>query len=457
MYNTCTDQNTTLIPLSKVVSAAIVDTGSEIGAVEQTYSHWAAREIKKLMRQTLRVGKRYVTLNVNKNTYTATLPADFGQEMFIGYLDAHGTKIPIPLRPELTNSASIKDIPCDDACPKCSQSKSICSDLTVTESTEQVIVDGNNYTKTIIKKFYSNGNYYLETTIPYYNFVTETVEYTTTKEFITELDLKDCGCLETTTENLEKVRACCPDVYNSYYNGCSAACDTGTGGYRILEELGLIQLSRKFTPDKLYVEYTGFLPKVNGQLAIPEVAFETAVAGVKLRAIQDKKNVNLGEKQFQFNMYRTVRGNMNKELGRIGIDNILQAAALMPKFDIGYDFNIDSCGTSPVVTALVSSVAPSVCEVISNTCNTGNGTKHITPFQLSVIAGNGGGNPVVDAFSWQNNGLIGAINVNYILVNNNNESADRGDFTFDSATGTLTRINPFQVGDVIIIPFAKLV
>lgn len=445
--------NNTLIPLSKVVSAALVDTYADYGQSYQMYSHWAARRFKTLARQSLKLGKRYAKLTVNKNTHTATLPADFKQELFIGYLNRHGYKIGLPLRTEFTNAASISKIEASDPCRKCSQSKSICDELTITESEETVVVNGSNYTLTTIKKLYSNGNYYLEKTIPYYNTVTHTVQYTTTKEFIDTIELMDCGCPEKTHENIEKIRCCCESVYGNYYAQYYHSCDTAIGGYRIMEDIGLIQLDRKFTLDELYIEYTGFLPKINGQLAIPEIAFETVVKGVVEDAIASKRNVGLGEKQWHHQRYLSARSAMDKELGLVSLDQIMQAVSLIPKFDVSYRFRMDICGAQPQVTQL------SICLPSDTACSTISGgsatsLRYLAPFEISYVVPS---DTLPNTFTFTSSELIGALNLNAIIVNNNNETKDYGDFTFDATAGTITRVNPFIPGNVIIIPFAKYV
>lgn len=454
--NDCATLNTHLIPLSKVVAASIVDTYSDIGNTELRFNFWAVREARKILRQSFNSGKQYATLIVNKNTNTATLPLDVRNLLFVGYI-YNGQKIPIILKTTLVNDKAVKDIPCDDACPRCNQSKSICNDLTVTESTEIVTVNGSNYTLTTIKKLYNNGNYYLEKNIPYFNTVTSTVEFTTTKEFITTLDLLPCGCLATTPENLAKVETFCPDVFGCYYASC-APCDTSMGGYRVFEETGLIQLESRFKSDKLYIEYSGFMPKLNGQLAVPEVAFEVIVEGVKLRAIKNKNNVSLRNIQWQTLEYNKVRSAMDKELGAISLDRILQAITLTPKFDISWERRYDFCGVSPVATQVD---APVDCETSSTITNTNNNDNmpftYLAPFALSVIVDNGGGSPVSNTFSWTSLQLVNALNVETIVVNNNIESKAKGEFTFDSATGTIVRVNPFQPADVIIFSFAKYI
>lgn len=454
-----------LIPLSRVVNSALIDSYANAGASKELFFHWASRGLRKLQKERLRTGIRRVFLTVNHNTQTATLPPDFDYELFIGIIDKCG-KVGMPLNNKLTNVESIDEIPCDNVCDKCKQSKSICEDLEVSEVTETITINAVNYLKTTVKKLYPNGDYYLETTIPYYNVVTAAVEFATTKEFIVALDLKSCGCLETTEANIKKIQSCSPDVYNCYYSPCERSCDNSLGGYKVFEEIGVIQLDYNFKYDKLYVEYVGYMQKVNGQWAVPEVAFETLVEFTKFKSVQNKKNVPVGERDWYFQNYRRERRNMERVLGRIKLSTILFAIKKIPIFDIDWD---DGCATSccatdyPCVSQITSSTVSDSCETAASSSSNGStttvyvGTQHLTPFQLAVIAGNGSGTPVGGAFTYQNSGLIGAVNLNSIIVDNNNETTLAGDFTFSSITGAITRLSAWVAGQTLIIPFAKLV
>ena len=444
----------TLIPVSKVVAAALVDTYGDIGKTEHRFSFLATREAKKILRQSFNSGVRFGTLLVNKNTNTATLPLDVNKLLFVGYI-RNGKKIPIRQRLDLVGE--IEDIPCVDACPKCNQSKSICEDLTVTESEEIVTINGSNYVEVTVKRFYENGNYYLEKTIPYLNTVTDSVEYTTTKKFITALDLKDCGCLETSLENINKVEAFCPDVYGRYYTDCGT-CNTNAGGYTLLEELGLIQLQRSFPNERVYIEYSGFLPKTNGQICVPEVAFEVIVEGTKLRAIKDKMNIPAVRIQMQHQFYKDARSAMDKEMGAISIDLIIQAFSTIPKFDMPWYETYD-CGVAPVAS-IIKSEASCKSTALSSPINTSGGGfsgMYLAPFAFNVIVGNGSGTPIQGSNSWTSAQLVGALNMEFILVDNNTESKAKGQFTFDPVTGTINRFNSFQTNEVVIFNFAKYI
>jgi hypothetical protein len=62
------------------------------------------------------------------------------------------------------------------------------------------------------------------------------------------------------------------------------------------------------------------------------------------------------------------------------------------------------------------------------------------------------GDMTAGQFTFSDSSLIGATQMNYIIVNKIIEFID-DDFTFDSATGTITRTNPWQAGDKMITPY----
>ena len=455
-------KNDRVIPLERVVNAALLDARKTAGQSKELFFHFAGRGLRKLQREELKIGVRRVLLPVNHNTKTVTLPPDFEREVFVGVV-INGRKVPMVRDTLLVNVGQVEEIDPEECCPKCKQDKAICDDLTVTESTDVVIVNGGSYDKVTIKKLYPNGDYYLEVNTPYYDTVTETVEYALIKKFITKIDLKDCGCPENTVENIEKIKSCNPDVYSCHYCPCDRSSSV-RGGYLIFEETGLMQLDYNFNFDQVYVEFIGFMKKVNGQYVIPEVAFETLVEYVKYKDVQNKQNVSRGDKADYLESYRRERASMSKSMNLVSLNTILDAARSVPNFDINWGIGKTICESTsnPYVRKIVSSkVSASVCEAnsISIGSNT-SGTRHLTPFQLAVVAGSATnvGLPVEGETEYTNAALIGAVNLNTILLNETPLSRLAGHFDFDPAVGKITMFTgPWVAGDRLIASFAKLV
>lgn len=452
------------VPLNRVVFAAILDNREDIGKTQQLYTHWGSRGLKKLNREVLKTGFRKVILTINRSTNTATLPADF-HDIHDAFVLINNIKIPLRLRTDLGDSKNIEDIPCEDKCEKCNQDKAICEDLTITEDTVLVLVNGITAQQTIIKKLYPDGSYYLETRIPVWDISTSGIVYTTTKEFITALDLKDCGCIDETPENIAKIACCAPDVYCCHFAPCDNSCTTDYGGYRVFEESGLIQFDKIGTFTKVYLEYWGFMPKKNGQYQVPEVAFETLVEWIRFKDIDGRKVANI-DKQWRWGRYLTERRNMEKIMGRISLSQIIQAIGLIPKFDIEY-YPESWCETESSTTVVAAASTDTTCESSPEPspepCPCPPPAKIKTPFQLIVVAGIGAG-PTPGLHTYTNSVLVDALDVNLIVVNNTPETTAM-QFTFSNANPSLlsrfqgdgVTPNLWQAGDVLVINYSKII
>lgn len=381
-----------LVPLMSVVKAAMVDTYSDVGSSQELFMHFASRELDQLQTQILKRGKRSVLLQVNKNTNTATLPIDFDSELFVGVINSRHYKIPLRLNNRITDTIHIDTIDYSEKCEKCNQDKAICEDLQITEEVVFKTINGTQYEQRIIKKLYPNGDYYLETTTPLWDTELETVNYVTDKKFISHFDLKPCGCLETTTDNLCTLETCCPDVYCQYYAPCDYSCDSDLGGYKVFEETGLIQFDFSFKYDYVYLEYLGFIPKRNGQFYVPKVAFETLVEGVKFRSVEARKNVPNVEKIFRLQRYVAAKSGLQKVLGRVSLASIVQAAHSIPKFNT-YTESWYSCFSSCSQTSTSTSTE---CDVPATTASAST--------VISIGGGNGLGKTLeIDGSSFNEN------------------------------------------------------
>lgn len=463
--------NTRLIPLYKVVAEAMMDAYSDISkaGVQQMFQHWAVRGFKKISNEVLPSKPQKALIYINPNTKTGTLPPDFGGLLFAGLINNCGEKVPVRLKSNIADTSNIQDLTvCEDKCDKCNQNKAICQDLTVTEDTVIKVINGQNYEQTIIKKLYPDGRYYLETRIPILNLETQVVEYLTQKEFVTQLDLRDCGCIEESESNIAAIQCNCPDVYCSYFAPCCGVQDIG---YQIFEETGLIKFTPNFPFNVAYIEYVGFLPKKNGQYYVPEVSMECLIEWIKFKEVDGKKNM-LGEKRWRLEQFKRERANMEKVIGsNMSLDMIMDIFNRTPKFDwytpeecvTGKNptsSSVMSGITDPVVSAGGTTSTPSVPATTPTTPTVPATTKQWVPFSIAVTAGNGTGTPTPGTNTYQNDKLKGALGLQgFIIVNNNNETKTPEEYTINTDTGVLTRYqgdgvtaNDWQSGDDLIIP-----
>lgn len=444
---------TETMPLHKIVADAMVDSYMDISqaGVQQTFSHWCSRGLEKLTNEVLKTGIIKVLLPVNSNTHTAALPLGFKEETFVGEI-RNGKKYSIVLNSKITDEKGIETLECEDKCPKCNANKAICQDLQVTEDTVLVVINDSTYEQTIIKKLYPDGSYYLETTIPVLNLGTNTVEYTIQKEFIATISLKPCGCIEETETNIATIQTCCPDVYCCYFAPC---CQTNSeASYRIFEDTGLIQL-KNFHSNQLYMEYRGFMAKKNGVWQVPRVCRETLVEYTKFKAIDGKPNIPLSVKNWRLDQYKRERSNMNKVLFRTSLSNIIFSSLRVPKFD--WYVEVENYCNTATTSIPVATVASDCSTNNSTTCApTANKTQLLFDYAGIVGIGNA---PLDGSNSYQNVKFKNAIGINFIIIQNQIYSLNKGEFEINTDDGiiSLTNGNTFIAGDSLIVPtFSKL-
>lgn len=440
------------IPLSKVVNAAIIDNFEDKGKVEQLYYHWGARGLKKLDVELFKSGKKSVILTVNRNTRTATLPPDFDGELFVGVIDENGYKIPLKRNNNIVNVLNVEEELDIEKCPKCNTDKAICKGLQITVDSSTVEINGTTYEKTITKKMQSNGDYYLESSIPYLDTKTNSVIYNTSKEFITHIDLKDCGCVDNTASNINAIKACNPEMYCQYY----APCDNRyVDEYKIFEENGLIQFSPNFRFRKVYMEYRGFMVKINGQYHVPSIAFETLVEWIRWKAM-GKKSISRLEKNDQFQHYLLEKSNMFIVQTRTSLVNILNAITRLPKFDLSIEGYNCFCNDDNVVTAPLPDSNDDCGVQIEQNINSADSLGYV-PYSLGVIVGVQS-KPVEGSSIYQSDSLKGAMNLNVLFLNDLVLQFLKGDFSFDTNAGTIDiSPNKFYNGDVLTGSYFKKV
>lgn len=335
-FANCDTELLNTVPLARVVTAAIIDAHEDLGEWEQRFYHWGARGLKKLVRETLHKTKRCI-LTVNHNTHTATLPLDFDKMVGL-YQISQGQKIPLYMN-EAIADLHADVIECEETCEHCGQDKSICNDLTITEEIELVVVNQNTSPptiaqKTIVKKLYPNGDYFLEITTPVWNMAENKVDYVTQKEFIENLALKPCGCPENTPENIDKIKSAAPEVWCMHFTQCDKQCRVPSqAGFRVYEDTGLIQFDGSERFDHVYLEYNGFMIKKNGTYHVPEVAFETLVKWTVASWAEGKRNLPLSERKWHWDKYTIERASMDKVRGKFSLFLIMQMIDEPPKFD----------------------------------------------------------------------------------------------------------------------------
>jgi hypothetical protein len=318
------------------VNAALRDSFEDVSKSKEAFYHWGARGLKVLLQETFNIGVRRVLLPVNRNTMTAAMPLDFSSEVFVGVVD-DGYRMPMVGNSRIASDYSMTEVACETKCEKCNQDTTICEEMETVIETEEILFGSIPATKTTVKTLHPDGSYYLEVTTPYWDTESQKIEYSTEKTFIEKFDMKECGCLETTPENIEKIQCCCPEIYGCYYTPCDPINTRNLGGYMIYPDAGIIQLERKFPLDKLYLEYKTFMTKSGGEYLVPAIAFETLVQWILVKNIDGRKNTPVYDKQWRVSQYEAARKSMNKARWKISLEVIIQASRSVPRFDIGWE------------------------------------------------------------------------------------------------------------------------
>lgn len=323
-----------VIPLAACVNGAAMEMYEDLSKVERRYYYFGAAVLEDVNNQTLKSGKRRAFFTVNKRFNTINIDCDFIQELFIGVINKQGERVPFHRNWRLIDTENIETIPddveCEEKCTGCF-SKALCNDLQTTETIRLVDINGTDYEETRTMTLQPDGNYIAIISTPYYNNITSEVEYLTKKKIITTLDLEPCGCVQSTPENVDKIRDC---NYDCYCTWCSpVCCDYEEVGYRVFPETSTIKFDSNFHGDKVYMEWRGSLPKRNGEYVVPFLAKRYIIESIKFMAIQNKKNVTMWERREQERYRAAARSDMEKVMSQDTLHNIMYALMTVPKFD----------------------------------------------------------------------------------------------------------------------------
>jgi hypothetical protein len=331
-----------VVPLSDAIKAMAMLTGEDYTKVKSSYGFFAAYSWDEINRQYIGQSIEKALLPVHKSLNTISIPLCAKEILFVGVIDDCGRKVELTNRTKLTSGVS--KIPCEDLCNSCNQPTDICDKLIdFPPETKTVVIDGNSYTNTYTRSF-DNGVFYIKKEIWVKDYTTNAVKQVVEREIINEYDTLECGCIAPTNDNIEKIKADCYSCYCSCYAPCSSG-EYDLGGYRVFSKQGVIQLEKNLGYNHIYVEWRSSLPRVNGELVLPEEALQSVVAGGIYYSTQSKKNVNIGTVEKNLREYKRVKKNMHIERCRLSIDDIKASVRRIPKFDISLDACSDYFGS----------------------------------------------------------------------------------------------------------------
>lgn len=317
-----------LIPMSKVVKAAIKDTHEDYNKCYESYTYWGIRILRALSRQTLKTGFKRVILPVNKNTGIAMLPPDCKGIISVGIINIYGEKMGIHQRHDMIpNEADITSFVVEK---KCSCVTGICAEAMGSETVEVVNINGTDYDKTTKIVLHPNGSYIKTINKPVVDASGNYSAHWEESEVVNEFILSGCGCVDTSCEeNVSKLKECNFDIYCL---DCLEFTGTYDWGYNVFDDNTYLKLDKIFNVNKVYIEYIGDVPKLNGEYVIPELAFEAVVEGTKFMAIDGRKNIPISEKMYRKSRYDDEVKKMKKEKYRINFNDFYEAAMSIPQF-----------------------------------------------------------------------------------------------------------------------------
>lgn len=310
------------VTMDEIVKAALSDIYDDNQVGYERYEFLAIRGWRELNLFVIK-SQRKVFLNVDPTTNTVSLPYDFIRYSFIGYIDACGERVPLSFNPDLANS--LQKAACDCHCGCVS---SLCREVKYDLAEEIVTIEGTPYTKTV-KRMIFKDCFIEESKIPIAVYdevegepVLQEVKFETEIKQLCRLDVKPCGCIESSTENINKLRAC----------GCtSLCCGVHNESFNVFKDAGIIQLDGN-SIKKIYLEYYGDLPCVDGDYMVPEIAFEAIVAFAKWMAVEDKKGVSETVITRKYNRWISARKNLRKAKNTSTISRIIKALTSLPSF-----------------------------------------------------------------------------------------------------------------------------
>lgn len=322
--------------LKSVINATHIDMWDDAQVMRQRFEHWILRGWKKLNENILRF-RRSAFLKVDPNTHVAMLPKDFIEEDVVGYVNRGNLIVPFGLNANLAPAGYIVDPTLNNDCKcQCGGEGCLSADVKYELFTEEVVIDGNTYVKTIKKMILPDGRYLQETTQPVATYDEQqnmTVEMQTSTKELCQVQVKDCGCVLNTQENLASLCSCgctcifrgCDDLENAYPIN-----HTFDGYYNVYRDLGIIQLNPTFCYDKLFTRYKGGLPVINGQYAVPEEAFEALVAFARMKYYENRRDAGAfrGESNQK---WKDERKELLRNKNRFSILEIYDAIGIVPE------------------------------------------------------------------------------------------------------------------------------
>lgn len=189
-------------PLSDFVREYSLEQGNMKQTVIAANLKRAELVYKDLFRTTLWELRENV-LTVDPKRHTITLPNDVERLISISVVDSLGKKQPLTFNPQF-NTVEMQCPKNKCSCSKCHGKDTLCAAIdAITVKTNAIEIQGQTYTQTIRTRNNGTGAIENEIITPYYNDVTEQVEYITSWETICNVEMTTTGCIAPTAPNMQ--------------------------------------------------------------------------------------------------------------------------------------------------------------------------------------------------------------------------------------------------------------
>lgn len=317
----------------EIINEVLIDTGDEYGVMERRCRHWLFRVWKEVSQRVIRTTRRMI-IPISCSTNIAELPEDVDDIIFIGVIDECGKKHPVHVNPNIAPTKGIEDKRV--ICSTC-HTEDLCTALEVEVISQEVILAGIAYTRTITRILQKDGSYLeeIEEPIPKYdNDAIVEINMVKTQEVLCNLEVLSCGCIPPSKSNIAQLCdcgsaaifecSCCePESYQFNSNVY--------GSVNLFKDEGYIQVSPDSCLNALYIEFTSLGLFKNGNFYFPEIAFEALIAGTYWRSIEKRSTVPRTEKDRAQGEFSRQMKLAKRRISRISIDDIIDAFNKIPQ------------------------------------------------------------------------------------------------------------------------------
>lgn len=239
-----------------------------------------------------------------------TLPNDVIRLVNISVMDKCGNLQPLGHNPNI-NTLDVR-CPVSKCGCQCGGVDTYCMQVdNITTTKESIVINGENYTKTIYTRSDNKGNIYQQSHTPTWDVTEEEVVYIDTTELICKVDVTETGCIKATEPNrLKLTQFCgCYIPYGDYPDYSYLSCDSpywnNCGDWRNRRDcqLAVPEVTNNFgyynwdakandivhikhtKADRVIVSYQTSGETANEEMLVPEYALSAMLAGIYYRQV----------------------------------------------------------------------------------------------------------------------------------------------------------------------------